>query len=133
MKKFKMNGLIMGDPNVIRLMDQSLESGDSQIISAGINKDGNLSKRSKVASKNEFEDLRHFVRNLYEKTGNAIIEGHVDIDPYKLKAKKPCTFCSFKSVCQFDESIETNRYRILTPKSNENVLQLIREELNENE
>ncbi|MGZ4159239.1 MAG: helicase-exonuclease AddAB subunit AddB, partial [Neobacillus sp.] len=133
MKKFKMNGLMVSDQNVIRLMDQSLESGDSQIISAGINKDGNLSKRSKVASINEFENLREYVRNLYQKTGNAIIEGDVDIAPYKLKNKTPCTFCSYKSVCQFDESIESNHYRILPRQTNEQVLELIRKELAENE
>jgi ATP-dependent helicase/nuclease subunit B len=133
MKKFKMNGLMLSDQNVIRLMDQSLESGDSQIISAGINKDGNLSKRSKVASINEFENLREYVRNLYQKTGNAIIEGDVDIAPYKLKNKTPCTFCSYKSVCQFDESIESNHYRILPRQTNEQVLELIRKELAENE
>ncbi len=133
MKKFKMNGLMLGDPNVIRMMDQTLESGESQIISAGINKDGTLSKRSKVANRSEFEDLRHHVRRLYEKSGNEIIDGRVDISPYKLKEKTPCTFCSFKSVCQFDESMEGNRYRILTPQTKENVLELIREEGNENE
>lgn len=133
MKKFKMNGLMLGDSNVIRLMDQTLDTGDSQIISAGINKDGNLSKRSKVASINEFDDLRYYVRNLYEKTGNAIIDGHVEVNPYKLKDKTPCTFCSFKSVCQFDESLDSNRFRILTPQSNENVLELIRKERSENE
>ncbi len=36
MKKFKMNGLMLSDQNVLRLMDQTLESGDSQIISPGI-------------------------------------------------------------------------------------------------
>lgn len=132
-KKFKMNGLIVNDPDVINLMDQTLESGESQIISAGINKDGSLSKRSKVASMNEFEDLRHYVRNLYEKTGNAIIDGHVEINPYKLKDKKSCTFCAFKSVCHFDQSIESDQYRIFTPQSNQAVLELIREELSENE
>ncbi|MDQ0198132.1 helicase-exonuclease AddAB subunit AddB [Neobacillus ginsengisoli] len=133
MKKFKMNGLMLSDQNVIRLMDQSLDSGDSQIISAGINKDGNLSKRSKVASINEFEDLRQYVRNLYKKTGNAIIDGDVDIAPYKLKNKTPCTYCAYKSVCQFDESIESNHYRNFPSQSNEQILELIRKELAENE
>ncbi|MED1470251.1 helicase-exonuclease AddAB subunit AddB [Bacillus salipaludis] len=133
MKKFKMNGLMLSDQNVIRLMDQTLESGDSQIISAGIKKDGNLSKKSKVASINEFENLRHYVRNLYQKTGNSIIDGAVQIAPYKLKDKTPCTFCAFKSVCQFDEAIEDNRYRILAPHSKEDVLELIGKESNQNE
>ncbi|EKN70280.1 ATP-dependent helicase/deoxyribonuclease subunit B [Neobacillus bataviensis LMG 21833] len=133
MKKFKMNGLMLSDQRVIQLMDQSLESGDSQIVAAGIKKDGNLSKKSKVASLEEFDHLRNHVRELYQKTGNAITNGQIDIAPYKLKDKIPCTFCSYKSVCQFDESIESNRYRILTPHSKEDVLELIRKEPTENE
>jgi ATP-dependent helicase/nuclease subunit B len=133
MKKFKMNGLMLSDQNVIRLMDQSLESGDSQIIAAGIKKDGQLSKKSKVASIEEFENLKNYVRKIYQNTGNSIIEGKLDIAPYKLKDKTPCTFCAFKSVCQFDESIEQNTYRILTPHSKETVLELIGKELKEDE
>ena len=133
MKKFKMNGLMLSDQNVIRLMDQTLESGDSQIIAAGIKNDGDLTKRSKVASLHEFTDLRDYVRNLYQNTGNAIIDGHVDIAPYKLKNKTACTFCSFKSVCHFDEAIETNQYRILAPQSNEDIFNIIRKEEPENE
>jgi len=131
MKKFKMNGLMVSDQNVIRLMDKTLESGDSQIIAAGIKKDGNLSKKSKVASISEFDDLKTYVRKIYLKTGNAIIDGQIDIAPYKLKDKTPCTFCSYKSVCQFDEAIETNQFRVLTPHSKEDVLELIRKEVRE--
>ncbi|MBO0961255.1 helicase-exonuclease AddAB subunit AddB [Neobacillus sp. MM2021_6] len=133
MKKFKMNGLMVSDQRVIQLMDQTLESGDSQIVAAGIKKDGNLSKKSKVASLQEFDHLRNHVRDLYQKTGNAITNGQIDIAPYKLKDKTPCTFCSYKAVCQFDESIESNRYRILTPHSKEDVLELIKKESTENE
>lgn len=133
MKKFKMNGLMLGDQQVIQLMDQTLESGDSQIIAAGIKKDGQLSKKSKVASLQDFEDLKVYVRNLYQKTGNDIMDGRTDIAPYKLKDKTPCTFCAFKSVCHFDESIENNHYRILFPRAKDEVLELIRKELHENE
>ncbi|WHY78929.1 helicase-exonuclease AddAB subunit AddB [Neobacillus sp. WH10] len=133
MKKFKMNGLMLSDQKVIQLMDQTLESGDSQIVAAGIKKDGNLSKKSKVASLEEFDQLRSHVRHLYQNTGNAIVNGQIDIAPYKLKDKTPCTFCAYKSVCQFDESIESNRYRILTPHSKEEVLGLIGKEVTKNE
>ncbi|WP_040204485.1 helicase-exonuclease AddAB subunit AddB [Neobacillus jeddahensis] len=129
MKKFKMNGLMLSDQKVIQLMDQTLESGDSQIVAAGIKKDGNLSKKSKVASLAEFTHLRNYVRNVYQQTGNAIIDGHIDIAPYKLKDKTPCTFCSYKSVCQFDESIEGNQFRILTPHSKDTIVDLISKEV----
>ena len=133
MKKFKMNGLLLSDQSVIKLMDQTLESGDSHIISAGIKKDGNLTKRSKVATMEHFNDLRNYVRTLYQKSGNAIVDGHVEISPYKQKDKKACTFCPYKSVCQLDEGIESSPYRVITPLSNEKVLDLIREELSGNE
>ncbi|MEH7416425.1 helicase-exonuclease AddAB subunit AddB [Neobacillus drentensis] len=133
MKKFKMNGLMLSDQSVIQLMDQSLESGDSQIVAAGIKKDGNLSKKSKVASLEEFNQLRNHVRTIYQKTGNDIINGKIDISPFKLKDKTPCTFCSYKSVCQFDESIENNHFRSLTPYSKDEVLELIKREVLENE
>jgi ATP-dependent helicase/nuclease subunit B len=133
MKKFKMNGLMLSDQNVLRLMDQTLESGNSQIVSAGIKKDGTLTKNSKVASMDEFENLRSYVRKLYEKTGNAIIDGNVEITPYKIKDKKNCAFCPYRSICQFDESMENNCYRVLPTQSNEQVLELIRKEVQVNE
>jgi len=128
MKQFKMNGLLLSDENVIRLMDRSLDNGSSQIISAGFKKDGSLTKASKVASQEDFVDLRSYIRNKYVETGNDIISGVVDIDPFKLKDKLPCTFCSFKSVCQFDRSIDSNEYRKLTPKSKEDILEAIRKD-----
>lgn len=127
-KKFKMKGLLLGEEPVIRLMDRTLESGDSPIISAGIKKDGLLTKRSKVASRDEFSLLRNYVRNQYVKRGNAIAEGAVEISPYKLDNRTPCTFCSFKAVCQFDESMEANDYRKLRTFSKEDIIEKMREE-----
>ncbi|WP_059172965.1 helicase-exonuclease AddAB subunit AddB [Bacillus sp. FJAT-27445] len=133
LKKFKMSGLVLEDEEVIRLMDKSLESGDSQIISAGFKKDGTLTKASKTATAEDIEDLRKFVRKVYSDTGNAIIGGEVGIDPYRLKDKKPCTFCSFKPVCQFDESIDGSKYRRLVPQNDQEALERIRKEVREHE
>ncbi|MDQ0217576.1 helicase-exonuclease AddAB subunit AddB [Peribacillus cavernae] len=127
-KSFKMKGLLLGDSDVIQLMDQSLETGQSEIIPAGFKKDGTLQSKSRVASKEEFSLLNKHVRNMYQQAGDSIIDGKVDIAPYKLKDKTPCKFCSFKSVCQFDQSLEDNEFRILTPKMQEDVLAMLRKE-----
>lgn len=127
-KKFKMNGLLLADTEVLKLMDNGIETNTSPIIAAGINKDGTLSKNSKVASKEEFDLLRGYVRNKFITTGNELVDGNVQIAPYKLKDKTPCAFCSFKPVCHFDQSIETNDYRMLTPQSKEQVLEGIKKE-----
>jgi ATP-dependent helicase/nuclease subunit B len=41
----------------------------------------------------------------------------------------PCTFCEYKSVCQFDESLEENNFRVLKSEKNEDVLKRMREEV----
>ena len=85
-KKFKMNGLILGEENAVRLMDYSIEAGStSQIVPAKVNKDGSFAKHSKIASQQEFKEISDYLHHLYVKTGNAITEGNVAISPYKLK------------------------------------------------
>lgn len=128
LKRFKMNGLLLGDENVIRMMDKGLDTGSSQIISAGFKKDGSLLKSSKVASKEDFDHLRQFVRHKYVETGNRIVSGIVDVAPYKLKDRAPCTFCSFKPVCQFDQAVEYNDFRKLPVIKKEDLLESLRQE-----
>ena len=132
-KSFKMKGLVLGDTDVVRLMDESLETGNSNIISAGLKKDGTLSSRTKAADRNQFDLMRSHVRNLYSKSGNEIMAGTTDITPYKLKDKTPCQFCAFKSVCQFDSSLEENEYRILTEEKPADLLHKMKGEENAND
>ncbi len=132
LEDFRMNGLILAEENAIRLMDLQLDTGKSIIVPAEIKKDGTLAKRSKAASMQEFESIRSYVRNMYVNTGNSIVEGDVRISPYKLKDRTPCTFCSFQSVCQFDQSMEENEYRLLTPRNKEQALEYMREEILKN-
>lgn len=132
-KSFKMKGLVLGDSDIVRLMDQTLDTGNSDIISAGIKKDGSLSSRSKAASTEDFHYMRQHVRKLYEASGNRIVSGETDITPYKLKDRTPCQFCSFRSVCQFDQSLEENEYRVLPTAKPEDLLRKVREEVESNE
>lgn len=135
LKKFKMKGLLLGDPDIVRLMDTSLETGNSHIVTAGINKDGRLSSNSResLASEDDFKVLRRYVRNLYKESGNRIISGDVGIEPYKLQDQTPCQFCSYRPVCQFDQSLDSNNYRIIPQQKSSEALERIREEdANEN-
>ena len=52
---FKMNGLILGDVNVVKMMDNNLVNGNSNIVPAYIDKEGNLSKnKPSILEKGEF-------------------------------------------------------------------------------
>lgn len=122
-KSSKMKGLILSDPVAVSLMDTSLEKGkSSNIIPAEIKQNGDLSARSRTATKEEFDKMRHFVRHKYQEAGNKILDGAVSINPYKLKERTPCQFCGFRSFCGFDPSLSSNQYRHLTNEKAENIL-----------
>ncbi|MGM9955865.1 MAG: helicase-exonuclease AddAB subunit AddB [Peribacillus sp.] len=130
-KSFKMNGLVLDQTNVIKMMDTSLDidtSSKSDVIPAGFKKDGSLLAASKVASREDFSLLNQHVRKVYQESGDRMVDGDVGITPYKMKEKTPCTFCSFKSVCQFDQSLEENQFRNLPQKKQNDVLDLLRGE-----
>ncbi|MET3696311.1 ATP-dependent helicase/nuclease subunit B [Bacillus oleivorans] len=133
LKQYKMLGLLLSDPDIVKLMDQSLESGTSSIVSAGLKKDGSFNAHSKIAAKEEFDVLRKYVRKTFKKAGNQMVAGRVDIAPYKLRNQTPCTFCSYKSICQFDSGLPENSYRHLQHAKSETAIDLIRREVEVNE
>lgn len=129
LKKFKMKGLVLGDTDVVRLMDNKLVTGSSDIISAGLKKDGSFSARSDIASEQEFTVLQEYVHHTFENIGKDITEGVIDIAPYKMGNKAACTFCNFRSVCQFDESLEDNQFRTLKDMKDSEAMEKMREEI----
>ncbi len=128
-KSFKMKGIVLGDPLAVTLMDNSIKDGGaSLIVPAEIKKDNTLSARSKTASKEDFDSMRHFVRHKYQEAGNKILDGEVTINPYHLKETTPCNFCPFRSVCQFDPGSQSDKYRYLASEKPEVIIQKMREE-----
>lgn len=133
LKSFKMKGLLLGDEEAVRLMDTTVDSGHSKIVSAGLKKAGGFYPYSQIASEDEFDVLRKHVRRTFKKIGDEMVSGKVDIAPYQLKDKKPCRFCSFKPVCQFDESLEENTFVTLEPSDDKTILTRIKEEVEKDE
>ncbi|WP_047982479.1 helicase-exonuclease AddAB subunit AddB [Ornithinibacillus contaminans] len=126
-KSYKMQGLLINQEQVIQLMDTSLESGTSQIIPAGIKKDGDFSKNSKIASEETFTSLQQHIHQLMMNAGIDMTEGAVHLNPYQRKQQVACTHCPFLSVCQFDTSLDSNSFRKLPELKEEEVLMKIRE------
>lgn len=128
MKVLKMNGLILKNISVVNGMDSEL-SGTSDIIPVSINKDNSISNRSSCADNNDFDTLRKYVKKSIKKICTEILDGKVAVSPYKKKGEVPCRYCSFSSVCQFDETIPGNKYRILKEKKEEEFWESMKEEI----
>lgn len=127
-KQFKMQGLILADINVVRMMDKNLDKGASNIIPAYIDKNDNLSNtRSSCVSKEQFKYLQKYTNKLIKEIASEILSGNIDILPsYNTKKKKtPCEYCEYKAICNFDSS--KNEYNYVPNLEKEVILEMIKE------
>ena len=127
-KSFKMNGLILADIKIIKMMDRKLEKGASNIVPVYLDKDGNISKnRSSTVTKEQFTNLQKTIRRIIKQIAKEILSGKIDIKPIYDKTKKTstCKYCEYKTICAFNPNI--NKYEYLQNKSKETILEEIKE------
>jgi ATP-dependent helicase/nuclease subunit B len=133
MEKLKMDGLILNDIKIIKEMDTTLDKeGKSLIIPISLKKDGDIKKSDAVITLEQFEILRDYVRKILTNLCGEMLSGNIEIKPCK-EAKDPaCKYCDFISICQFDPSIQGNKYKQVIKKKNDEVWSLMKgEEINE--
>ena len=110
LKELKVDG-------VMNLKDETLEHldhcqvGESAVIPVKYNKNGSLSKNSKVASEQEFEVMmRHALGKVF-KVHQKILSGEVAAFPYRRKQESGCDYCAYRHICGFDQKIPGYKYR----------------------
>lgn len=122
MKSLKMRGLILADANIVKEMDRDI-NGYSVLVPAQIKNDGTLGKNSSVATIEQFEVLKTYVKEILIKISTEMRKGDISISPYKKNDQTSCRFCPYSSICRFEYSI--NRYRILKQLDNEKAWELL--------
>ncbi|WP_138753334.1 helicase-exonuclease AddAB subunit AddB [Paenibacillus sinopodophylli] len=121
LKRFKMRGLVTADPETVKLMDDELDTGYSELLPVALKRDGSFYSSSSVVTNEQWDVLRHSVRKTISRIGSEIQAGEVSIEPYRMGAKTPCQYCDFKAVCQFDSQFDGNDYRKLGKPSKEDI------------
>ena len=127
-KKFKMNGMILADINVIKKMDKNLEKGASNLIPVYLDKNGNISNSwSNVLTKEEFTKLQKTAEKIIKEIAKEILSGNIDIKPaYNRKTKiDACKYCEYKTICRFDPKV--NHYAFINNKSKEEILETLKD------
>ncbi len=114
-KSFRMNGMVLADINVVKMMDKKLSNGESSdIIPITIKGNGEISKKgSSTISAEEFAELRKEVKEIIKKISKEILNGIIDIKPYNYSGRTGCDYCKYKPICMFDLSIKGNEYNII--------------------
>ena len=124
-KNYKMNGLVLADVNVIKMMDNTLESGKSNIIPVSLNESGEINyKSSKTVTKEEFENLQRHTIDIIKQISKEILDGEINLKPYYIvnEKKTPCIYCEYKSICQFNPRMAGNSYYYVGNKNRQDIL-----------
>lgn len=132
LKELRMKGLVIKDSHIIKEMDKSLENGErssSLVIPANLTKDGNIGKNTSGVTYEEFDILRKYVKQTIKNLCEDMLGGNIMIAPYKNKNATSCDFCSYSVICQFDSSLKDNKYKILNNKENEEIINIMKEEI----
>lgn len=130
-EKLRQAGVVNSSPDVIELLDQEL-TGKSQVVPVELKKDGSLGSRSKALDGESLATVSSFVNQKIKETGQKILNGEIGIHPYENGDRSACTFCEFKGVCGFDESLKGYKKRNLGGMTGEEALEAIAREVMQN-
>jgi len=110
-KKYRMDGVVMNEASVIEGIGGEF-TGYSDIIPVRRKEDGGLSgPDGKLLCQEEFDELQKAVDHTISQLCERLTAGAIDITPKRLKnGISACTYCKYKSICNFDQAFEGCRY-----------------------
>ena len=122
-KKLRMNGIILSDVKLVKAMDTNMTS-ESNNINLSAKSDGTYTKMP-VATKDELKNLCRHTKLLLKQFAEEILNGNIKNEPIKNKAKTPCAYCDYKTICNFDKELG-NRFKVINEMKNEEVFEQIK-------
>ncbi len=119
-KNFRMDGLVLDDPEVINAMEPGAKG---VYIPVKSNKDGSLSRGSSVASLAHLGRLREHVEQVIIKMGESLMAGNIDNLPAESPEFTPCGWCDYQAGCGREEN--SSKRRELCAMSDQEVFRLL--------
>ena len=127
-KNFKMKGLIIADVKIIKMNDNILKSGTSNLVPAGITTKGEINQRNTNGVKQEeFKILQEYIYKTIKDISKEILSGKIDLKPYNKQGKTPCEYCEYKTICGFNPKLNNNKYNYIDRKSKDDILNKMRQ------
>lgn len=118
--KLKMNGLLLKDAELVKAMDNDMETY-SLVIPATFKKDGDFSSNSSVITEEQFNILREYVNFKMIELCEDMLSGKIRIEPCKNQRISYCDYCDYSAICQFDTSIKDNKYKLVLKKDDKEI------------
>ena len=79
-------------------------------------------------SKEEFKDLQDYMYKVIKQISNEILSGKIDLKPFYKNKKTPCSYCDYRSICNFNNGACQNKYNFIDEKSKKEILEKIKQE-----
>ena len=116
------------DEQYVRDLDGELETGQSDLLGVFIKKDGDFGKRewTDVTSADELAAVLLLVRRQLARLADQIMDGRIEVRPYRIGTTTPCPSCQFRSVCRFEPAV--NPYRFVNLQGKGQVIEKAMEE-----
>ena len=112
LKRLRPDGIVNDDPAVVEKLDTGFEKA-SRVIPVSKKADGSWSAVSSVASTNQLQALSGFVQSKLETLGKEMMDGKIQVKPYRRKKNTACDYCVFADLCGFDRKIPGSAFRQL--------------------
>ena len=82
-------------------------------------------RNSGALKPDDFDALLAYTEKRVTQLAAELTDGKIDITPYRLGKKSPCTYCDYRALCRFDWQI--NEYNILDACNKEEALEKMKE------
>ncbi|MDU1412132.1 MAG: helicase-exonuclease AddAB subunit AddB [Clostridium sp.] len=136
LKTLKMKGIVIKDLKVVKEMDKTIETGGtSSIIPVSLNKPkkGNTepefsSRNNSILSYEGFNALRCHMKEKVKEVCEDMLDGIIEVTPCKNGSSFYCDYCDFSSICQYDDSLGVNTYKIMPKRNKKELIEQLEEE-----
>lgn len=127
-KELRMTGIVSDKEEVIGLLDKEF-SDKSLIVPVERKKDGSFTATSSVISKEDYETVSSFVNQKIKQFGKEILTGTIEVNPCEQGNFNACTYCTYSSVCSFDDKVPGYEKRVLPELSKEELFEKMHAEI----
>jgi len=126
---WKMDGLCLNEPEIIRKMDRTMEEDGSSDVLPVRMKDGAPHYTSSVLEETQFRLLLERNRERMNRDAARILNGHIEARPVDDGKHSGCDYCPMQGVCGFDRRIPGYGYRRVNVPNKSTVTEKLQEEL----
>lgn len=127
LKKFKLNGLVVSEEEIVKQLDRTLEEGVYSLVYP-INQLKSGALRGSLIKEEELDLLLKHNRQLIQEAGNRILSGENSLQPFLEKRQfTPSVGGEYKAISQFDVLLPENNYRPFVSLKKEDLMNKLME------